>query len=607
MNDVFQKIINYLTIKRVSSASILLNIISIVFGIIYIACLTVGINYVLIVWDIFGALIIVTIFSNILLIYLDIIKLNKTSKQGNRLNILGIIYLIFIIFATFLIYSSHDGLTNTYKYTFESTYQHYLGIFGGYFGILAFGLIFSWLNFKNIDNNELWDLQIKVKDNVNHSKKVILLKRIVKTSLGVFLFMIVVILGIMCGLNLVLGFMFGTQPPEVYGYEMTPLFMFGFANHSISSRFNKPAIFFSLFLICSTIILLTMINKKKHRNFYNAIGLIGLTVSGMMILPIMLTPVAVYSAEQNFAAAFGADWREKIPDDIEREYFLQTPFSTPGYFLSVPPKDVSLETDILYYEDDDIKLRFDFYEFDGDSYSRPGKNTVMIRIHGGAWTLGDKGSRIQVNKYFAYQGYKVFDIQYGLKEMDFHEFMSVPDDVLGDFSINDMINHTGIFTEYLKSHNDRFDIDLKKGVVITGGSAGGHLTSAMALAIDTGDYTDYFGGNITIKGFAPLYPANRIPLKEIGGSYDFCDPARMVEKNSPPCLIWQGTSDGLVHYSIPIDFKDAYMEANNDHCAIIWGPLATHGGDDHYTGYSSQVWIYYQERFLYLCVNDLIE
>jgi hypothetical protein len=46
----------------------------------------------------------------------------------------------------------------------------------------------------------------------------------------------------------------------------------------------------------------------------------------------------------------------------------------------------------------------------------PGQNSTLIRIHGGGWVSGDKGgsNMVQMNKYFAAQGYIVFDIQYGL-------------------------------------------------------------------------------------------------------------------------------------------------------------------------------------------------
>jgi len=45
--------------------------------------------------------------------------------------------------------------------------------------------------------------------------------------------------------------------------------------------------------------------------------------------------------------------------------------------------------------------------------------SALIRIHGGAWVGGDKGfaNMMQVNKYFAAQGYTVFDVQYGLTDL----------------------------------------------------------------------------------------------------------------------------------------------------------------------------------------------
>ena len=57
-----------------------------------------------------------------------------------------------------------------------------------------------------------------------------------------------------------------------------------------------------------------------------------------------------------------------------------------------------------------------------------------------------------------------------------------------------MIQHIGNFTQYLASHQSEYDIDLEEGMMISGGSAGGQLASAVALAIDSRYYYEIILG-----------------------------------------------------------------------------------------------------------------
>ena len=92
----------------------------------------------------------------------------------------------------------------------------------------------------------------------------------------------------------------------------------------------------------------------------------------------------------------------------------------------------------------------------------PGANSVIIRIHGGGWTTGDKriGNMPLMNRYFAAQGYCVFDIQYGLNNksgVSFLQGMS-SETVRGNYSINDMVRHVGLFCQILGGSSERIPV-----------------------------------------------------------------------------------------------------------------------------------------------------
>jgi len=373
------------------------------------------------------------------------------------------------------------------------------------------------------------------------------------------------------------------------------------------------ATFLSFIFLSTTLLFLKLKKKRKNPKIYYGIALCGLVITGIFWLPLSLSPIGIIDAEKNFQEAFG-DWRGTIIAEDE-QYFLKKTFSIPQYFLGIPPPNCIVKEHISYYNgtsgvDSGIKLYFDAYMplnkgFKPNSNPLPGKNSTIIRIHGGAWILGDKGygNMLQVNKYFASQGYIVFDIQYGLKDTG-ASLLATPEYLRGNFSMDDIIRHIGIFIKFLTNHSKEYGANLDV-VFISGGSAGGQLTCATALAIHSGNYEHYFGSNLTIKGLIPFYPANGGSVHyDIGGDPKLIDPILLVNNTSPPCLIYQGIHDPLEATSRAFRLK--YLSEGNTKCAILWQYLAGHAADIYFSGHYSQIFLFYMERFLYMCVNSYI-
>jgi predicted esterase len=602
MRKILNKLNLILTTKRVSIALFLLNILSIAFSISFLIVQTYNT-----IWDIFGIILLITWFGNLLLVYLNSKYINRKTEFGNLINLLGYFYLIFSIFAMYMIIRGNMLITSTYSNNIKDIGRYYGMIYVGIFGLLSFGFILTILNIKNLNGREV--ITQRTFRRRNHHP---ILKKNLKKLISFFSYF-AFILGIYFALITLLGSFLGLQAPETYNDQMLYAVRFGYLNGVVGMFVALYALAYAFIFLSITILLLKIINRKINPKRYYSIGMIGFILTIIFMLPLCLTPYAVYSAEQNFAQAFGNDWRKDIPNDIEKKYFLQSPFSLPYYFFGLQPKECDIEKGITFYRDGDFKLKFDVYMPKEDKDDLPGEHSILIWIHGGGWSVGDKGGyRIELNKYFAAQGYVVFDIQYGLYDSGRSRssigFLTPPEYVKGDFDIDDMVEHIGIFIEYLIYHYEDYDADIDK-IFISGGSAGGHLATVSALAIQSGEYEDIFPSNITgnIKGYVPYYPGNRLPeLSNIDGKEKFIDPAKLVEKDSPPCLIFQGTNDGLVHPSIAQDFKDAYNNKNNKKCAILWAPLGGHAADIYFNGYYNMVFLYYMERFLYLCVNDAI-
>jgi acetyl esterase/lipase len=563
------------TIKIASYSSITLNSVCIILGIFYLLFPSYSL-----LWDVFGILILMTFFGNLTLIFINSNKENGRSKFTVRMNLFSYAYLVYIILAIVCMMLGNLLVSVTYSNSLIDNLLAYTLIYLFYFGTLITGIVYAVFGYRTYN-------KIKLGIERNYSEKRIIAK-FVKTKK-----ILTKIVTVISRVTFIFGFIFGIV--ILFGsFEVVTTFM-----AIVSGQFG---VFFSIILFANTILLL----KLKHpqwdtKKFYRT-ALSGVLISGLLISPLALTQYTIKTIESNFSNTFGSDWRERIPSEVNN-YFLETPFSLSSYFLGSHPKDCRIEQNILFYDDEGIKLYFDAYMPLTNDNRLPGFNSTIIRIHGGAWVSGDKGlmNMMQMNKYFAAQGYRVFDIQYGIDINPLYTLDPLtPEYKKGNFDIDDMVRHIGFFTNYLSDNAIDYGANLDS-VFISGGSAGGHLTCAVALATASGNYTDILSPNLTIKGLIPFYPANDLMnFFGISGSDEFKNPEKLIGSDSPPCLIFQGTHDIINYFNIATEIQKTYKDHANENCAILWMPFGGHASDFYFTGYYNQIFLYYMERFMYL-------
>ncbi|MYL64314.1 alpha/beta hydrolase fold domain-containing protein [Bacillus hwajinpoensis] len=388
----------------------------------------------------------------------------------------------------------------------------------------------------------------------------------------------------------------------IVGLFTSSMILFRYENGGYAPYVNQLALFYAFVFLASTVLIIKGSKswKRPHPTLRSFLMIGGFAISFVHFLPLLSVPIIIDHAKEQVENAF-AQWDSSSFHSSE---FQQTPFSLPAYFLGIPPADVEGEKDVLFYEgtegvDDGVELRFDSFL----PKEKDGKLPVLIRIHGGSWANGDKGDAnvMQQNTYFAEQGYAVFDIQYGLTTLSSYGLSNnVPDDVRGSFSVDDQVRHIGFFTKYLAEHAEEYDLDLST-TFISGGSAGGHLATASALAMTEGKYGDWFSEELKVKGLIPYYPANKGPaLGGITGTEELLWPEQLVSEDSPPALLFHGTHDTYVGYETAASFKETYAENDNKKAAVIYMPFGNHGSDFYFAGYYSQTFTYYMERFMAL-------
>lgn len=579
------KSLHFFSLKNSSYFYFLLNATSAIFGVIYLF-----VSFYASVLDVFGFILLFTFFGNFLLIFQTRRGIKFDGSLGKKIEKLCNLYLKFVIIGNLLMFFGNFLISNTYDnklFDLRNIGQTLLVLFG-YFSILLAGLRLSFLNIKYYKSKD----SSEVLNRVNHASESTSATDLAdanifnkKNILTTVKFSTGLIIGIL------LSYVIIVPLPSF-------LFMVGvFA--------SQMGLFLGFVYLASTFDLASIKINRKYARFHKTAIIISSIITIICFLPVLSTPYSIVEADRNFGEAFGSDWRDRIDLDAQ-EFFLQREFTIPGYFLGVPePEQNIIKNHISFFnittgENEGVRLYFDAYLPPNNGIGLPGANSTLIRIHGGAWVLGDKGvgNMLQMNKYFASQGYVVFDIQYGLRKTSTPQVIT-PEYVRGNFTLEDMVSHVGEFTKYLIGNYEEFGANLDS-VFISGGSAGGQLTLAAALAIASENYTSIFGSGLTIKGIIPFYPAIQTSNSSYipgGNRPEFLNPGLLIEENAPPCLIFQGTHDSIITRAQI--FTNEYKEKDNAVSLLLF-PFAGHANDLYFSGYYNQVFLFYMERFMYL-------
>jgi acetyl esterase/lipase len=205
-------------------------------------------------------------------------------------------------------------------------------------------------------------------------------------------------------------------------------------------------------------------------------------------------------------------------------------------------------TDLEYGHAGGESLKLDAYVPDG-----PGPHAVVILVHGGGWTGGDKNGGKDGKSYIQPMhapleraGYAWFSINYRLAPK--HRYPANLEDVQ-------------MAIRWVRNNTARFDLDPKK-IVLCGESAGGHLASMAAvragansgLAAVVAFYTRFELTGVQLPDGAELPPkiAALIGGDKVDGPTRVllrdASPLHHVKAGLPPFLLLHGTADASVPF-----------------------------------------------------------
>ncbi|MHA1752732.1 MAG: alpha/beta hydrolase fold domain-containing protein [Candidatus Helarchaeota archaeon] len=347
----------------------------------------------------------------------------------------------------------------------------------------------------------------------------------------------------------------------------------------------------------------------------------------------------INSAETQFKAAFGDNYMSLIKPEL-RAKLRSSPFEFWRMYNGLEDLQYNVSYNQGPYLTDPTsgdKFYFDYYR----PISGSGPFPVLINIHGGAWVIGNKGieNLVFYSRYFASQGYVVFDLQYGLAHFpgekifgyDVDPLLSQVQGLLGrsltkrSYTVQEMIVQIlGNFTDYLVANAGKYHANISC-VFVTGLSAGGQLTETFIGWNTT--WRNVFNDSVKIRGIIPRYgPCDfkdlfsthmNDPIVGIDPNFDdlmekafggnpvtddslnrLISPLYYVNKSAPPCLFLQGIQDALAPVEEARMLQAAYKANATSPFILIEFPFVGHMFDTIPTSPAGQIALYYWERFM---------
>ena len=199
---------------------------------------------------------------------------------------------------------------------------------------------------------------------------------------------------------------------------------------------------------------------------------------------------------------------------------------------------------------------------------------VMILVHGGGWTSGDKSEMNSIKDLYLQNlpNIAIVNINYRLSNQNNPPYPMQIDDITA------IIN-------YLKANKNEYVISENFGFL--GISAGGHLALLWSYAFDSNNNVNMVASIVGPTNFTdPAYLNNTNPVLQallniygINTSIEFLEeisPLHRVKSTSPPTILFYGGQDPLVPSTQGLDMRDRLIELGVENNFTLY-PNAGHG------------------------------
>ncbi len=187
---------------------------------------------------------------------------------------------------------------------------------------------------------------------------------------------------------------------------------------------------------------------------------------------------------------------------------------------------------------------------------KPGdKRACYLIIHGGGWTGGAPPRMYPFAAHYAKLGLVGISMSYRL-----HSAKT-------GVSVFDCVKDARSAMRHLRVHAAELGIDPQK-IIVSGGSAGGHLAVSTALFDKVNEEGDDLAVSASPNALVLLFPVIDTSKEgygqaKIGERWQELSPAHNVRAGLPPTLIFHGTGDTVTPFAGAKAFHEAMLKAGN--------------------------------------------
>jgi len=269
--------------------------------------------------------------------------------------------------------------------------------------------------------------------------------------------------------------------------------------------------------------------------------------------------------ERALRAALGDDYPARIRPDLAAALAPRIDWAHILFPFRVRHPEVERIRDVQYRRVAGVNLKLDVYR----SMRRPTGCPVLLQVHGGAWIVGSKNEQgLPLMRLLAARGWVCVSADYRLSP-----HATFPEHLI------DLKHAIAWIREHVAEYGG--DPDL---LVVTGGSAGGHLASLVALTandpeyqpgiehVDTTvcacvsfygvyDFTDRHGmwRNLGLRDLLERQ-VMKAALDEAPEAYERASPMSCIHAGAPPFFVLHGSRDTMVPVEEARRFCQSFRE-----------------------------------------------
>ncbi|MFO1484573.1 MAG: alpha/beta hydrolase [Verrucomicrobiaceae bacterium] len=256
-----------------------------------------------------------------------------------------------------------------------------------------------------------------------------------------------------------------------------------------------------------------------------------------------------------------------LPLFLAASAFSQTPAKPKAPdAVDTMAKDLKPSRIVVYKKIADRELQMHVFEPEG--FKAGDQRACFLTIHGGGWTGGAPPRMYPFAAHYAKLGLIGISLQYRLNSTK------------TGVSVFDCVKDVRSAMRYLHAHASELGIDPKK-IVVSGGSAGGHLAAATAMFDKVNEDTDDLSITVTPAALVLLFPVIDTSKEgygqaKIGERWQELSPAHNVRAGLPPTIVFHGTGDTVTPFAGAKAFHEAMLKAGN-RCELDINEGGAHG------------------------------